>query len=73
MPKAAAAMLVVGLSLLAYQRHQVVTRVKVAESLVAVADVRSLPTNPEILKDFEAIRRLSQTTRADEELLALLQ
>ena len=72
MPKAAAAMLVVGLSLLAYQRHQVVTRVRVAESLVAVADVRSLPTNPEILKDFEAIRRLSQTTRADEELLALL-
>ena len=72
-PKAATAVLVVGLVSLAYHRHQVATRVELAESLVAVADVKSLPAHAEILKDFEAIRRLSQTPPADEELLALLQ
>ncbi|MCX6895644.1 MAG: hypothetical protein NTZ16_09145 [Verrucomicrobia bacterium] len=34
--------------------------------------VASLPS-PDMLKDFEAIRRLSQTPPADRELLALLQ
>ena len=72
MPKAATAVLVVGLGLMAYHRQQVSTRIELAKSLMAVADVRSLPTNPQILQDFEAIRRLSQTPRADEELLALL-
>ena len=72
-PKAATMALVVGVSVAAYHRHQVATRTELAESLVAVADVRSLPAHAEILKDFEAIRRLSQTPPADEELLALLQ
>ena len=69
----ASAMLVVGVSLVVYHRQQVATRMELAESLVAVADVRSLPPHAEILKDFEAIRRLSQAPPADEELLALLQ
>ena len=72
-PRVAAAMLVAGLSLLAYHRHQVVMRLETAESLVAVADVKSLPAHPEVLKDFEAIRRLSQTPPPDVDLLALLQ
>ena len=71
-PKVAAAVLVAGVSLLAYHRHQVTARVELAESLVAVADVKSLPAYPEVLEDFEAIRRLSQTPPADEALLALL-
>jgi hypothetical protein len=71
-PKVAAAVLVAGMSVLAYHRHQVTTRVELAESLVAVADVKSLPAYPEVLEDFEAIRRLSQTPPADEALLALL-
>jgi hypothetical protein len=71
--KAATVALVVGVSVAAYHRHQVATRTELAESLVAVADVKSLPAHTEILKDFEAIRLLSQTPPADEELLALLQ
>ena len=72
-PKAATVVFVVGLSLLAYHRQRVATRVELAKSLIAVTDVRSLPTNPQILQDFEAIRRLTQTPPADEELIALLQ
>ncbi len=71
-PKVAAAILVVGLSFLAYQRHQVASRRELAASVVAVANVKSLPPYPEVLEDFEAIRRLSQTPPADEALLALL-
>ena len=71
-PRAAVVMVVAGWGLLAYHRHQQAARVELAESLVAVADVKSLPTNPEILKDFEAIRRFSRTPPADRELLALL-
>jgi len=72
-PATASAVLVVGVSLLVFHSQQVATRMEVAESLVAVADVKSLPAHAEILKDFEAIRRLSQTPPADEELIALLQ
>ena len=72
-PSAASAVIVLGVTLLAYHSHQVSTRMELAESLAAVADVKSLPAHPEVLWDFEAIRRLSQTPPADEELLALLQ
>jgi hypothetical protein len=72
-PKAATMALVLGLSVAAYHHHQVATRAELAESLLAVTDVKSLPAHAEVLKDFEAIRRLSQTPPADEELLALLQ
>ena len=71
-PTVAAAVLVVGVSLLAYQRHRVASRLELAASVVAVANVKSLPHYPEVLEDFEAIRRLSQTPPADEALLALL-
>jgi hypothetical protein len=42
-----------------------------AQSVAAVSEVASLPS-PEILRDFEAIRRLNSTPPPDEELLALL-
>jgi hypothetical protein len=71
-PKVAAAMLVLAVSLVVYQRHQVASRRELAASVAAVANVKSLPPYPEVLEDFEAIRRLSQTPPADEALLALL-
>lgn len=61
-----------GLVWFAYQRHEATRRAELARSLIAVADVRSLPS-PQMLADYEAIRRLSPTPGADEELLVLMQ
>ena len=46
-------------------------RKKLAESVVAVSAVSSLP-GPEILKDFDAIRASNPTPLPDEQLLAVL-
>ena len=71
LPRAAVVVAVAGLGLFAYQRYEVVERAKLARSVVAVLDAKSLPS-PQVLADFEAIRRLGRTPPADEELLALL-
>src|ERR1051325_2215631 len=51
-------------------RHFQIQPLKMAESVLAVSEVTSLP-NPNVLEDFEAIRALDQPP-ADVELLALL-
>ena len=53
---AAVAVLMVGLGLFALHRHRLAMRFEVAESLITVTGIRSLPAHAEILKDFEAIR-----------------
>ena len=43
-----------------------------AQGIATVTSVKSLPS-PEVLQDFEAIRRLNSTPAPDEQLLALFQ
>lgn len=71
LPRLAVATLALCLGLFSFQRYETVTQARMAESVAAVAHVSSLP-GPDVLQDFEVVRRLSQTPRADEELLALL-
>ena len=69
LPRAAAAAVLMGVGWFAYHRH---TLSREAEVVGIVAAVREVP-RPELLEDFEAIRRLGPTPGPDEELLALLQ
>ena len=72
-PRAAmATCVVVGAGVLAQHRYAAGQRNDTARSIKTVVAVPSLP-GPEILADFEAIRRLSGTAAADNELLAALQ
>ena len=71
LPRLAIASLALCLGLFSFQRYEIVAQARMAESVSAVAQVSSLPT-PDVLQDFETVRRLSQTPPADEELLALL-
>jgi anti-sigma factor RsiW len=70
-PKAALAAVAFSLGLFTYHEHAVAKRLELAQSVAAFSEVSSLPS-PEILKDFEAIRRLNTTPPPDEELLALM-
>ncbi len=72
LPRTAVATFAVAVVLVALQLHHASSRVKMGESLVAVSVVAPvLP--PEAAADFDSIRRLSPSTGADTELLALLQ
>jgi len=71
LPKAALAAAALGIGLFTYHQARAAKRMELAQSVAAVAEVRSLPS-PEILQDFEAIRQLNPTPPPDEELLALL-
>ncbi|HVV01943.1 MAG TPA: hypothetical protein VHH88_11315 [Verrucomicrobiae bacterium] len=73
LPKAALAgvFLFAGALVVTHER-QSLERKECAQSVATVSEVASLPS-PEILQNFEAIRRLNQTPRPDEELLTLLQ
>lgn len=71
-PRLAVAALALCLGLFSYQRYEATTQVRMAESVAIVAQVSSLPS-PDLLQDFEAVRHLSATPAADEELLTLLQ
>ena len=72
LPRLAVASLALASCVLTYEVRTEAHRTQFARSVAAVTQVSSLPS-PEALKDFEAIRRLSQTPPADRELLALLQ
>lgn len=72
LPRLAVASLALTSCVLTYQVRTQTARTQFARSVAAVTQVASLPS-PDALKDFEAIRRLSQTPPADRELLALLQ
>jgi negative regulator of sigma E activity len=74
LPKAAVAAVVAvvaAIGLISYERHEATQRAVLARNVATVADVAAVP-NPDLMQDFEAVRRLGQTPPADEELLALL-
>jgi hypothetical protein len=72
LPRMAAAAVVLFAGLFSYHRYETARRMALLKPLALVSEVSSLPS-PEILKDFDAIRALSQTPAPDEELLALMQ
>ena len=72
LPKVAVAAVILGAGLVSYRQFQAARFAEYAQSVAAVSDVSSLPS-PEILKDFDAIDRLSATPSPDEQLLALLE
>jgi anti-sigma factor RsiW len=71
-PKAAFAVMLVGVGLISYHQVQSVQRKKLAQSVATVSAVSSLP-GPEILRDFDAIRVSNPLPPPDEQLLAVLQ
>ena len=72
LPKAAVTCLAVGLGVFAYDRHQSNTRAAVARDVAEISELVSA-TNPDLMEDFEPIRRLGDAQpKADMELLALM-
>lgn len=72
LPRVAFAMLVIGFAGLALHRHELnERRDALAKNVALVAAAQPLPS-VDALKNFDAIRRMSQP-HADEELLALMQ
>ena len=69
LPRLAVASVALTLGIFSYQHQAHNRRVQLARSVAVVSQVASLPSADE-LRDFDAIRRLSQP--ADKELLALL-
>lgn len=72
LPKAAFVALTLGVALISYEQVREAHRRQMARAAVVVSEVASIP-DPKVLQDFEAIRAMSQTPPADEELLKLLQ
>jgi len=70
-PRLAVGVAVIGLAGLSYQRYEFNQRAQLARNVALLAGTQPLPS-VEALKNFNAIRRMSQP-RADEKLLALLQ
>ena len=71
LPRAAVAMVAVVFAGLTLQHHELnARRAQVAQSVALVAGA-PMPS-VDALKNFDAIRRMSQPARADDELLALL-
>lgn len=70
-PRFALVVIVAAAGWFAFQWHARVQRIKLAQSVAAVADVRSLPS-PQFLEDFDTIRSLRPMPPADQELLALM-
>ena len=71
LPRAAVAAVIVGVGLLTYHEHETTKRAAVVQGVKVVAGVSSLPS-PDILQDFETIRRMSSTPGPDPELIALM-
>jgi len=70
-PRAAAACLVAGVVLLGYHQHQVRAREAMARRVADLA--RAVSASPELLANYDHIRRLGDTPpKADTDLLALL-
>jgi anti-sigma factor RsiW len=69
-PRTAVAMLVIGGSFAGYHQYRDHQRKAVGKSLLAVAEVKSMPTT-DVLMNFDAIQKLNTESVADQELLAL--
>ncbi len=71
LPGTAVAALALGLGLFTYEQHQLSARATMARNVAEFTKIVSA-SNPELLEDFEPIRRLSDPEpKADAELLAL--
>jgi hypothetical protein len=72
-PRMAMAAVVLGISGLSYHEYQVKSRAAMAQDVAQFSNV-VLGSNPELIADFDSIRRLSETQpKSDPELLALMQ
>ena len=72
-PRVAFAAVVITFTGLAFHHHEIYSqRAALARSVAFVTGGQSAPS-PEALKNFDAIRRMSQPQHADDELLALMQ
>lgn len=72
MPRAAVAAVVLGTVLLTYREHTAEKKqAEVVEGVKMVSGVSSLPS-PEVLQDFDTIRKMNTTTGPDPELIALM-
>ena len=67
-PKVAVVLLVLGLGVVSYERHQATRRATLARNVAVVSGAVAVP-DPGLLQDFDAIRSLDP----DEDLLALMQ
>lgn len=70
-PRVVVAAVVFGVALLTYQEHMATKREQLVQGVKVVAGVSSLPS-PEILQDFDTIRKMSSTPGPDPELIALM-
>jgi hypothetical protein len=72
-PRMAMAVMILGVCGLSYHEYQVKSRALMAQDVAQFSKV-VLAANPELMEDFDSIRRLSETQpKADPELLALMQ
>ena len=72
-PRVAFAAAVIAFAGLAFQHHEIYRqRITLAQNVALVTRGQPMPS-PEALENFDAIRRMSQPQRADDELLALMQ
>lgn len=71
-PRLAAGVVAVAAVLTSMHSYTVASRVKIGQSVVALSDITPAPS-PELLTDFDSIRKLGPAQGADTELLALLQ
>jgi hypothetical protein len=72
-PRMAVAAVVLGVCGLSYHEYQIKSRAAMAQDVAQFSKV-VLGANPELMEDFDSIRRLSETQpKADPELLALMQ
>jgi len=72
-PRVAFATVVIAFTGLAFQHHEIYRqRIALARNVALVTRGQPMPS-PEALENFDAIRRMSQPQRADDELLVLMQ
>ncbi len=71
-PKTAFAAAVLGLSVFSVHSYQMAARHRLAQSVAAFSEA-SARLSPEVLQDFEPIRRLPPAPAADKKLLLVLQ
>ena len=71
LPKAAVASAVLAVGGFSWHHHEATQRAEQAHYIAAVSQMAALP-DPEVLQDFDAIQKMSQSQTPDEELLALM-
>jgi len=72
LPKSAVAVVAGGLVFLGYHQHEMVVRAELARNVVQLSEAVSA-SDPELMNDFEPVRRLTDSQpKADLELIALM-